>query len=94
MDYNDYIDNSYDDHSYDVEDDAELYDLVVAGCHVAVTYIWNTLTNNLVEIFYQTSYKWLIDCLTDNKAKCHQMFRMKPHVFLQLCNVLQHRYGL
>ena len=39
MDYNDYIDNSYDDHSYDVEDDAELYDLVVAGCHVAVTYI-------------------------------------------------------
>ena len=38
MDYNDYIDNSDDDHSYDVEDDDELYDLVVARCHVAVTY--------------------------------------------------------
>ena len=36
--YNDYIDNSDDDHSYDVEDDDELYDLVVARCHVAVTY--------------------------------------------------------
>ena len=41
MDYNDHIDNSDEDHSYDVEndeyDDEELYDLVVAGCHVAVT---------------------------------------------------------
>uniref|UniRef100_A0A7N2LF77 Transposase n=1 Tax=Quercus lobata TaxID=97700 RepID=A0A7N2LF77_QUELO len=37
MDYNDHIDNSDEDHSYDVEndeyDDEELYDLVVAGCH-------------------------------------------------------------
>ena len=34
MDYNDHIDNSDEDHSYDVEndeyDDEELYDLVVA----------------------------------------------------------------
>ena len=22
------------------------------------------------------------------------MFRMKPHVFFQLCNILQHTYGL
>ena len=35
-----------------------------------------------------------MDCLTGNEAKCHQMFRMKTHVFLQLCNVLQHIYGL
>jgi len=42
MDYNDHIDNSDEDHSYDVEndeyDDEELYDLAIAGCHVAVTY--------------------------------------------------------
>ena len=38
--------------------------------------------------FDQTGYKWLIDCLTGNEAKCHQMFRMKTHFFLQLCNVL------
>ena len=38
MDYNDYIDYSDDDHSYDVEDDDESYDLVVARCHVTVTY--------------------------------------------------------
>ena len=42
--------------------------------------------------FEQIGYKCLMDCLTGNEAKCHQMFRMKPHVFLQLCNVLQHRY--
>ena len=42
----------------------------------------------------QTSYKWLMNCLTGNEAKRHQMFRMKPYIFLQLCNVLQHRYGL
>ena len=42
MDNNDYIDNSDNDHSYNVEndedDDDKLYDLVVAGCHVVVTY--------------------------------------------------------
>ena len=43
MDYNDYIDNSDEDNSYDVEndnhDDEELYDLAIAGCHVVVTYL-------------------------------------------------------
>ena len=43
MDYNDYIDNSVDDHSYDVEDDDESYDLVVANSDILY---WNTLTNN------------------------------------------------
>ena len=42
MDYNNHIDNSDEDHSYDVRNDEyndkELYDLVVTGCHVAVTY--------------------------------------------------------
>ena len=32
--------------------------------------------------------------LIGNEGKLHEMLRMKPHVFLQLCNVLQHRYGL
>ena len=34
MDYDDYIDNSDDDHSYDVEDDDELYNLVVVGGNI------------------------------------------------------------
>jgi hypothetical protein len=41
-----------------------------------------------------TGYKWLIYTLTGNETKCHDMFRMKPHVFFQLCNVLQNTYGL
>ena len=47
MDYNDYIDNSDDDHSYDVEDDDESYNLVVARCHVTMTYY--------IEIHWQTT---------------------------------------
>ena len=35
-----------------------------------------------------------MDCLSHNEAKCHQMLRMKPHIFLQLCNVLQYTYGI
>ena len=42
----------------------------------------------------QTGYMCLMDCLTGNEMKCYEMFRMKPHVFLQLCNVLQHTYRL
>ena len=44
--------------------------------------------------FEQTGYRCLMDCLIGNEAKCHQMFRMKLHVFLQLYNVLQYTYGL
>ncbi|KAL0006046.1 hypothetical protein SO802_013607 [Lithocarpus litseifolius] len=98
MDYNDHIDNSDEDHSYDVEndeyDDEELYDLVVAGCHVAVTYYMKYIDKQPCRDSEQTSYMWLMDCLRGNKTQCYEMFRMKPHVFLQLCNVLQHTYGL
>ena len=39
MNYNDHIDNSDEDHSYDVEndeydDDDEFYDLAIVGCHI------------------------------------------------------------
>ncbi|KAK9983014.1 hypothetical protein SO802_032539 [Lithocarpus litseifolius] len=98
MDYNDHIDNSDEDHSYDVEndeyDDEELYDLAVAGCHVAVTYYMKYIDKQPCRDSEQTGYIWLMDCLTGNETKCYEMFRMKPHVFLQLCNVLQHTYGL
>ena len=40
--------------------------------------------------FEQIGYKCLMDCLTGNEAKCHQMFRMKPHVFLQHSYRLRH----
>uniref|UniRef100_A0A7N2LQF3 Uncharacterized protein n=1 Tax=Quercus lobata TaxID=97700 RepID=A0A7N2LQF3_QUELO len=98
MDYNDHIDNSDEDHSYDVEndeyDDEELYDLAIAGCHVAVTYYIKYIDKQPCRDSEQTGYMWLMDCLTGNETKCYEMFRMKPHVFLQLCNVLQHTYGL
>ena len=70
MDYNDYIDNSDDDHFYDVEDDDELYDLAVAGCHTTMKYYMKYINKELCRDSEQTDYRWLIDCLTGNEAKC------------------------
>ncbi|XP_030936119.1 uncharacterized protein LOC115961252 [Quercus lobata] len=67
MNYNDHIDNSDEDHSYDVEneeyDDEELYDLVAAGCHVAVTYYMKYIDKQPCKDSKQTGYMWLMDCL-------------------------------
>ena len=60
MDYNDYIDNS----------DDELYDLVVARCHTTMTYYMKYINKELCRDSEQTDYRWLIDCLTGNEAKC------------------------
>ena len=54
MDYNDYIDNS--------DDDNEWYDLVVVGCHVAVTYYMKYIDKQPCRDSDQTFYKWLMDC--------------------------------
>ena len=93
MDYNDYTNNNDNDRSYDVEndehDDEELYDLVVVGCHIAVAYYMKYIDKQPCRDYEQIDYMWLMDCLMGNETKCHEMFRMKSHVFLQLCNVLQ-----
>ena len=79
MDYNNYIDNSDDDHSYDVKndeyDEEELYDLVVVECHAAVTYYIKYIDKQPCRDFEQP-------CLAGNETKCHELFRMKPHVIL------------
>ena len=54
MDYNYYIDNS--------DDDNEWYDLVVVGCHVAVTYYMKYIDKQPCRDSDQTFYKWLMDC--------------------------------
>ena len=75
MDYNDYIDNSNDDHSYNVEDDDELYDLLVVGCHIIVTtYYMKYIDKEHCRDSEQIGYRWLMDCLSSNEAKCHYMF--------------------
>ena len=80
MDYNDHIDNSDEDHSYDVEndeyDDEKLYDLVVAWYHVAVTYYMKYIDKQPCKDSEQTSYMWLMDCLMGNETKCLEWSRM------------------
>ena len=74
MDYNDHIDNSDGDHSYDMEndeyDDEELYDLAVVGCHVAVTYHMKYIDKQPCRDFEQIGHMWLMDYLTGNETKC------------------------
>jgi hypothetical protein len=77
----------------DSEDD-EIYVLIVAGCHAAVTYYTKYIDKQPYRNSEQTGSMWLLHCLTSNESLCHENFRMKPHVFSQLCNVLQHAYGL
>ena len=78
MDYNDYIDNIDDDHSYDVEDDDEWYDLVVARCHVVVTCYMKYIDKQPYRDSDQTFYKWLMDCwlvMKRNVMKCLEWSR-------------------
>ena len=74
MDYNDHIDNSDEDHCYDVEndecDDEELYDLAVARCYVAMKYYMKYIDKQPCRVSEQIGYMWLMDCLTGNKTKC------------------------
>ena len=41
-----------------------------------------------------TSHEWVQEIINGHNVRCFQMFRMRKDVFLQLCNVLQCKYGL
>ena len=96
MDYNDYVNNNDDDLSHDHDDceDDEIYELVVFGCYAAVTYYFKYVDKQPCKYSKQTGSMWKLHCLTGNESICHENFRMKSRVFFQLCNVLQHTYGL
>jgi hypothetical protein len=99
MDCNDYMDYGNDDHCHDNDGnddghDDEFYHLVFAGCHAVVAYAIKRIAKQPCRNSKETGYRWLIHTLTGNETKSHDMFRMKPRVFFQLCNVLQHTYGL
>ena len=83
MDYDDYVNNSDDDYSdeHDDGEDDEIYELVVAGCHAAVTYYTKYIDKQPCRNSEQTGSMWLLRCLTGNKSLCRENFRMKPHVF-------------
>jgi hypothetical protein len=100
MDYDDYIDYSNNDHFHDNDrnndddSDDEFYHLVFARCRAVVTYAIKYIDKQPCRNSKETGYRWLIHMMTGNETICHDMFRMKPRIFFQLCNVLQHIYGL
>jgi hypothetical protein len=99
MDCDDYMDYDNDDHCDDKDGkndghDDEFYHLVSAGCRAVVAYAIKCIDKQPCRNYKETRYMWLIHTLTSNETKCRDMFRMKPRVFFQLCNVLQHTYRL
>jgi hypothetical protein len=94
MNYDDYVNNSDDDHDHVDDNDDEINELVVSGCQVAVKYYINYIEKQSCRNSEETDYRWLIHCMNSKGKTCYQNFRMKLYVFFQLCNVLQHTYGL
>jgi hypothetical protein len=100
MDYDDYMDYGNDDHFHDNDgnddddSDDEFYHLVFVGCRAVVTYAIKYIDKQPCRNSKETGYRWLIHMMNGNEIICHDMFRMNPRIFFQLCNVLQHTYGL
>jgi hypothetical protein len=59
-----------------------------------VTYVIKYIDKQPRRNSKESEYRWLIHMMIGNEIICHDMFTMKPRIFFQLCNVLQHTYGL
>jgi hypothetical protein len=99
MDCDDFMDYGNDDHCHDKDEnddghDDKIYHLLFVVCRAIVAYAIKCINKQPRRNSKEIEYRWLMHTLTGNETKCHDMFRMKPHVFFQLCNVLQHTYGL
>ena len=100
MDNDDFMDYGNDDHFHhndendDDDSDDEFYHHVFARCRAVVTYTIKYIDKQPCKNSKETGYKWLMHMMTGNETICHDIFRMKPRIFFQICNVLQHTYGL
>ena len=60
----------------------------------AANYSLNHVMNTQCRTSTLTSHEWVQEIINGHDVRCFQMFRMSKDVFLQLCNVLQCKYGL
>ena len=93
-DSDDDSDNDSNDDDSNNDSDEEFYQLVVVTCETAVTYFNKYINKTPCYYFEQTRWAWVRRCMEGNKKLCYNMFRMKNEVFHNLCQVLQHDYGL
>ncbi|XP_023903578.1 protein ALP1-like [Quercus suber] len=85
--------DSNDDDSND-DSDEEFYQLVAVTCEAVMTYFNKYISKTPCYDSEQTGWAWVIHCMEGNEKLCYNMFRMKNEVFQNLCQVLQHDYGL
>ncbi|XP_065628512.1 uncharacterized protein LOC112016895 isoform X1 [Quercus suber] len=86
-------DSDDDDDSND-DSDEKLYQLVAVTCEAVVTYFNKYINKTPCYDSEQTGWAWVRRCMEGNETLCYNMFRMKKEVFQNLCQVLQHDYGL
>ena len=63
-------------------------------CETIVTYFSKYINKTPCYDSEQRGWAWVRHCMEGNETLCYNMFRMKNEVFHNLCQVLQHDYGL
>ncbi|XP_050245904.1 protein ALP1-like [Quercus robur] len=93
-DSDDDSDSDSDDDDSNDDSDEEFYQLVAVTCEAVVTYFNKYINKTPCYDSEQTGWVWVRRCMEGNEKLCYNMFRMKKEVFHNLCQVLQHDYGL
>ena len=93
-DSDDDSDSDSDDDDSNDDFDEEFYQLVVVTCEAAVTNFNKYINKTPCYDSKQIRWAWVRCCMEGNETLCYNMFRMKKEVFRNLCQVLQHDYGL
>ena len=86
--------DSDDDDDTNKDSNEEFYQLVAVTCEAVMTYFNKYINRTPCYDFEQTGWAWMRRCMEHNEKLCYNMFRMKKEVFHNLCQVVQHDYGL
>ena len=93
-------DNDNDSDSDDDDDDnnkdsnEQFYQLMAVTCEAVMTYFNKYINKTPYYDSEQTGWAWTRRCMEHNEKLRYNMFRMKKEVFHNLCQVVQHDYGL
>lgn len=79
----------------DMQEDNEEFEKIICILARAIEYYYLTfIYKRPCMTSAQTGNMWLNEILQGNESRCHNMFRMKRNIFVQLCDELQMNYGL
>ena len=93
-DSDDDSDSDFDDDDSNDDPNEKFNQLVAVTCEAFVTYFNKYINKTPCYDSEQTGWAWVRRCMEGNETLCYNMFRMKKEVFHNLCQVLQHDYGL